>query len=68
MTLLFKKELHKPLFDEMDSHFISENTLYRKMEIEHFNDCIKDLDAQTRGMVNQMLRVMGMHANAGDVD
>ena len=37
VNLLFPKEIHKPLFDEKDFHFISENTLYRKMEIEHFN-------------------------------
>lgn len=68
VILLFQKEVHKPLFSEKEAHFISENTLYRKMEIEHFNECIQDLDQQTRGMVNQMLRVMGMQASAGDVD
>lgn len=68
VILLFQKEVHKPLFDEEEAHFISENTLYRKMKVEHFNECIQDLDAQTRGMVNQMLRVMGMQSNAGNAE
>jgi hypothetical protein len=59
IILLFQKEVHKPLFDEKDSHFISENTLYRKMEIGHFDECIEDLDLQTRNMIKNMLRVMG---------
>lgn len=65
VILLFQKEVHKPLVDEEEAHFISENTLYRKMEVEHFNECIQDLDPQTRGTVNQMLRVMGMQSSSG---
>lgn len=68
VILLFQKEVHKPFFDEEEAHFISENALYRKMKVECFNECIQDLDIQTRGMVNQMLRVMGMQSSAGDAD
>ena len=59
VILLFQKEIQKALFKDEDSHFISENTLYKKMEVENFNACIQDLDSNTRLTVNNILRVMG---------
>ncbi len=66
INLIFNKEVHKPIFKEEDAHFISENTLYRDLELGHFWECIQDLDAKTQNVVNRMLTIMGAQANSGN--
>lgn len=65
IILIFKVNVKKPLFKDEETHFISENTLYRTMEVEHFWECIKDLDAKTQNTVNKMLTIIGFHSNTG---
>lgn len=65
VILLFQKEIHKALFKDEDSHFISENTMYKKMEVEHFEECIQDLDIQTKTTINNILKVMGTQSHVG---
>lgn len=62
VIIIFQKAVHKPLIKDGDAHFFSENTLYRHMEVDHFWECIQDLDAQTRNVVNNMLILMGSQA------
>lgn len=63
IILIFEKTVHKPLFKDEETHFISENTLYRTMAIEHFWECIKDLDDVTKNTVNKMLTIIGFFSN-----
>lgn len=63
IILIFQKEVHKNLFYEKEATFISENTLYRDMEVDHFWECIQDLDEKTQNVVNKMLEIMGSYSN-----
>lgn len=63
---IFEKEVHKKLFKDEEAHFIAENTLYRKMEVENFLDCIKDLDQSSQNMVKNMLTLIGINSKFQD--
>lgn len=52
---IFEKHIKENLFDPEDGYFISANTRYRKMKVENFYKCIKDLDEGTQKVVNQIL-------------
>ncbi len=59
---IFDKQVKEKLFDEADGYFISANTRYRKMKVENFYKCIKDLDESTQKVVNQIITQMGKNS------
>ena len=59
IILLFQKDVNKSLFKDNEAIFLSENMLYRSMEIDNFRECIQDLDDRTQDVVNKMLLRMG---------
>jgi len=59
IMMVFEKNIDKPLFDDKDANFISENTKYRQMEVENFLYYIKDLNESTQKAVKNILVAMG---------
>ncbi len=59
LILIFGKKIDKPLFDDKEAHFISENTKHRKMKMENFLYYIKDLDQNTQKAVKNILTAIG---------
>jgi L-cysteine desulfidase len=59
IMMVFEKEIDKPLFDDSEANFISENTQHRQMEVENFLYYIKDLDESTQKAVKNILAAMG---------
>ena len=60
--MVFEKEIDKPLFDDKEANFISENTKHRQMEVENFLYYIKDLDKSTQKAVKNILTAMGKNS------
>jgi len=59
IMMVFEKEIDKPLFDDKEADFISENTKHRQMNVENFLYYIKDLDESTQKAVKNILAAMG---------
>ena len=59
IMIVFEKKIDKPLFDEKEANFISENTKHRQMEVENFLYYIKDLDESMQKAVKNILAAMG---------
>lgn len=59
IMMVFEKEIDKPLFEDNDANFISENTQHREMKVENFLYYIKDLDESTQKAVKNILEAMG---------
>jgi len=59
IMMVFKKEIDKPLFDDKEANFISENTKHRQMNVENFLYYIKDLDESAQKAVKNILAAMG---------
>jgi hypothetical protein len=59
---IFEKPVKEKLFDPGDGYFISANTRYRKMKVENFYKCIKDLDESTQKVVNQIIAQIGKNS------
>ncbi|MCJ7757307.1 MAG: BLUF domain-containing protein [Gillisia sp.] len=59
IMMVFEKKIDKPLFDDKEANFISENTKHRQMEVENFLYYIKDLDESTQKAVKNILAAMG---------
>jgi len=59
IMMVFEKNIDKPLFDDKEANFISENTKHRQMEVENFLYYIKDLDESTQKAVKNILVAMG---------
>ena len=62
IMMVFKKEIDKPLFDDKEANFISENTKHRQMKVENFLYYIKDLDESTQKAVKNILAAMGKNS------
>lgn len=65
---IFEKPIKEKLFDPDDGYFISANTRYRKMRVENFQKCIKDLDESTQKVVNQILTQLGKNSPSERVE
>src|SRR5690606_14279945 len=59
---VFEKTIAEKPFDPGNGYFISANTQYRKIRIENFYNCIKELDASTQKVVNNMLLQIGKNS------
>lgn len=59
IMMVFEKEIDKPLFDDKEANFISENTQHRQMKVKNFLFYIKDLDESTQKAVRNILAAMG---------
>jgi hypothetical protein len=59
IMMVFEKEIDKPLFDDSDANFISENMQHRQIKVKNFLYYIKDLDESTQKAVKNILRAMG---------
>jgi len=59
IMVVFKKKIDKPLFDDKEANFISENTKHRQMKVENFLYYIKDLDESMQKAVKNILAAMG---------
>ncbi|MBK5193818.1 MAG: BLUF domain-containing protein [Flavobacteriaceae bacterium] len=59
IMMVFEKEIDKPLFDDKEANFISENTRHRQMKVGNFLYYIKDLDESTQKAVKNILEAMG---------
>lgn len=64
---IFEKPIKENLFDPNDGYFISANTRYRKMKVENYYKCIKDLDEGTQKVVNQILTQLGENSPSARV-
>ncbi len=62
IMMVFEKEIDKPLFDDKDANFISENTEHRQMKVKNFLYYIKDLDQSTQKAVQNILLAMGKNS------
>jgi len=62
ILMVFEKKIDKPLFDDEEANFISENTKHRQMEVENFLFYIKDLDESTQKAVKNILGAMGKNS------
>jgi len=62
IMMVFEKEIDKPLFDDKEANFISENTKHRQMKVENFLYYIKDLDESTQKAVKNILAAMGKNS------
>jgi len=62
ILIVFEKRIDKPLFDDKEANFISENTKHRQMEVENFLYYIKDLDESTQKAVRNILTAMGKNS------
>jgi hypothetical protein len=62
ILIVFEKSIDKPLFDDKEANFISENTKHRQMEVENFLYYIKDLDESTQKAVRNILTAMGKNS------
>jgi len=62
ILIVFEKSIDKPLFDDKEANFISENTKHRQMEVENFLFYIKDLDESTQKAVRNILTAMGKNS------
>ncbi len=58
IMMIFEKEIDKPLFDDKEANFISENTKHSQMKVENFLYYIKDLDESTQKAVKNILAAM----------
>lgn len=59
IMMVFEKEIDKPLFEDSEANFISENTKHRQMKVENFLYYIQDLDESTQKAVRNILAAMG---------
>lgn len=59
IMMVFAKEIDKPLFEDSEANFISENTKHRQMKVENFLYYIQDLDESTQKAVRNILAAMG---------
>jgi len=59
IMMVFEKKIDKPLFDDKEANFISENTIHRQMKVENFLYYIKDLDESTQKAVKNILAALG---------
>lgn len=59
---IFEQPIKDKLFDPKDGYFISANTRYRKLKVENFYNCIKDLDESTQKVVNTILTQIGKNS------
>jgi len=59
IMMVFEKEIDKPLFDDKEANFISENTKHRQMRVGNFLSYIQDLDENTQKAVKNILAAMG---------
>lgn len=59
IMMVFAKEIDKPLFEDSEANFISENTKHRQMKVENFLYYIQDLDESTQKAVKNILAAMG---------
>lgn len=59
---IFEHPVKDKLFDPKDGYFISANTRYRKLKVENFYNCIKDLDESTQKVVNTILTQIGKNS------
>ncbi len=68
LIIIFEKDNYKKIFNDEDPTFISENMLYRKMDVKHFLEYVKDLDESTKSVVKNMLTSIGKTSqfNAGN--
>lgn len=62
IMIVFEKKIDKPLFDDKEANFISENTKHRQMEVENFLYYIKNLDESTQKAVKNILGAMGKNS------
>jgi len=62
IMIVFEKKIDKPLFEDKEANFISENTKHRQMEVENFLYYIKDLDESTQKAVKNILTAMGKNS------
>ncbi len=62
IMMVFEKNIDKPLFEDKEANFISENTKHRQMEVENFLYYIKDLDESTQKAVKNILTAMGKNS------
>jgi len=62
IMIVFEKKIDKPLFEDKEANFISENTKHRQMEMENFLYYIKDLDKSTQKAVKNILTAMGKNS------
>lgn len=63
---IFEKSINGKPFDPENGYFISANTQYKKIKVENFQNCIKDLDESTRKVVNNMLIQIGKNSPTED--
>ncbi len=59
---IFEQPLKDKLLDPKDGYFISANTRYRKLKVDNFYNCIKDLDESTQKVVNTILTQIGKNS------
>lgn len=59
LMMVFEKEIDKPLFEDRDANFISQNTQHRQIKVENLLYYIKDLDESTQKAVKNILEAMG---------
>ncbi len=66
IILIFEKYVEKELFEEENTEtgFVSQNTQFRKIKVENFYECIKDLDAGTQNVVRSILAQFGKNSPA----
>ena len=62
---IFEKSINGKPFDPENGYFISANTQYRKLNVDNFRNCIKDLDGGTQKVINQMLLQIGKNSPTG---
>ena len=62
IMMVFEKEIDKPLFEDSEANFISENTKHRQMNVENFLYYIQDLDESTQKAVKNILMAMGKNS------
>ncbi len=64
---IFEKYVDNGLFEEGNEEkgFISQNTQFRKIRIENFKECIKDLDAGTQNVVKSILAQFEKNSSDG---
>lgn len=62
IIIIFEQPIKDKLFDPKVGYFISANTRYRKLKVQNFYNCIKDLDESTQKVVNTILTQIGKNS------
>lgn len=59
---IFEKSINDKPFDPENGYFLSANTQYKKIKIENFRNCIRDLDESTQKVINNILMQIGKNS------